>query len=94
MAPAYERRKHERRGYEMPLEYSLSVVEFKKLQKVNSSGTAVDISDEGIGFLTSFPLEPGHILRIKKEADSFQTAMVRWVGKFEEKFRVGVLLYK
>ncbi len=78
----------------MPFEYSLSVLNFKALQKVTSSGQTIDISDDGMGFYTDFRLEPGHILKIKRNGDSFQTGMVKWVAELEGRFRVGVFLYK
>ena len=89
-----EKRKHKRIGYDMPFEYSLSILEFKELRKVTASAKGIDVSDEGMGFFTDFLLEPGHVLRFKNGDGSFQTAKVRWVGEFEGKVRVGVLLYK
>jgi hypothetical protein len=94
MASFSVKRKHIRVQDNMPLKFSLSVLDFKTLQKVHSSGTGIDISKEGMGFYTDFPLEPGHILRIERESEPVETAMVRWVDRFDSKFRVGVFLYK
>lgn len=94
MGNAEERRKYKRIGYDMPFEYSLSILEFKELRKVTASARVIDVSEEGMGFFTDFLLEPGHVLRFKNGDGSFQTAMVRWVGEFDGKVRVGVLLYK
>jgi len=89
-----ERRKYSRAGYDTPLKYSLAVLELRNLRKVQASGKGVDICEEGMGFCTDFPLEPGQVLRINNGLDSFLTALVRWVGALEERYRVGVLLYK
>lgn len=94
MASAFDKRRNYRKEQSMSFDYSLSVLNFKTLQKVNSTGSTIDISDEGMGFYTDFQLEPGHILKIKSSSDSFRTAMVRWVAELEGRFRVGVYLYK
>ena len=93
MAEYNEKRKHTRIGYDMPLSFSLSILEFTNLKHVEAYGTVVDKSSEGIGFVTDIQLEPGHIIRIKNEDDSLVTAEVRWVGEIEGKYRVGVLTY-
>jgi len=94
MVTAQERRKHERVGFDMPIEYSLSVLEFGNLQKLDLGGMGVDISQEGMGFFTDYRLEPGHIIRIKNGDGTVLTAMVRWVAELDGKFRVGVLFHK
>lgn len=93
MASAFDKRRHERKEQSISFEYSLSVLNFKTLQKVNSTGNTIDVSDDGMGFFTDFRLEPGHILKIKSSGEAFRTAMVRWVTELEGRFRVGVFLY-
>jgi hypothetical protein len=88
-----ETRKHTRIGYDMPLSFSLSILEFSNLKRIEARGVVVDRTEEGIGFVTDTPLEPGNIIRIA-ENDSFVTAEVRWVGELEGKYRVGVIIYK
>jgi hypothetical protein len=94
MAEAKDRRKHTRIGNDMPLSFPVSILEFTNLNNDVSYGTVVDKSDEGVGFVTDVRLEPGNIIRIQNEDDSFVTAEVRWVGAIEGKYRVGVLIYK
>lgn len=94
MAENSERRRHMRIGYDMPLTFSLSILEFTNLKRVEAYGNVVDRSEEGIGFFTDFQLEPGHIIRMKDENDSFVTAKVKWVGEIDGKYHVGVLIYK
>jgi len=93
MAEKSEKRKHTRIGYDMPLSFSLSILEFSNLKRIEGHGAAVDRNEEGVGFVTDTPLEPGNIIRIA-ENGSFVTAEVKWVGKIEGKYRVGVLIYK
>jgi len=74
--------------------FSLSVFDFANLKSVVANANIVDMSDEGYGFYTDFRLEPGTMIRIKKDDDSYVFAMVKWVGEIEGKYRVGVLIYK
>jgi hypothetical protein len=94
MAYGSDKRKYKRMACEGPLSFSLSVVDFKSLKKINSRGTCLDISDYGIGFLTDYPLEPGHILKIQLELPSVDAGMVKWSDKVNGNYRVGVFLYK
>jgi hypothetical protein len=89
-----EKRKHTRIGNDMPFQYSLSILEFTNLKRVEAFGNMVDMSERGIGFVTEVRLEPGHIIRINREDGSFVTAQVVWTGEIEGKYRVGVLTYK
>lgn len=94
MAEKNDRRRHARIGYDMPLSFSLSLLEFSNLKRsIEGDGEAVDRSSEGIGFTTDTPLEPGDVVRIEVDG-SCVTAEVKWVGRIEGKYRVGVLIYK
>ncbi len=89
-----KKRKHQRVGYDMPLEYTLSVLEFGDLRKLDLTGMGIDISEGGLGFFTDYRLQPGHVIRIKDGAGSQRPAVVRWVAELDGRFRVGVLFYK
>lgn len=78
----------------MPVEFSVSMDEFAQLDTVTARGEGVDISEEGMGFVTDFRVEPGHLLRIENSDGTSQTAEVRWVGAIEGKYRVGVIFYR
>jgi hypothetical protein len=92
-AHGHERRRHRRIGLDMPLEFSMVMMEAGKLLCIDFSGTGVDISEQGLGFITSFQLEPGLFIRVKQQDGSHQVAMVRWVGEVDGMYRVGVLVY-
>ena len=89
-----DRRKHPRIGYDMPLSFSVSILDFTNLEPVEISGNVVDKSEDGLGFVTEFPLEPGQVIRLTQGDGSFITASVKWVGKIDGKYRVGILFYK
>ena len=94
MAENNERRKQTRIGNDMPVSFSLSMGEFTDLKQVEAYGNMLDSSEKGRGFYTDVRLDPGNIIEIKNEDGSFVTAKVMWVREIEEKYRVGVLIYK
>ncbi|MEJ2008862.1 MAG: PilZ domain-containing protein [Acidobacteriota bacterium] len=91
---AVERRRRRRVGFDMPFRYTLSVLEFGDLRKLDLAGMGADISDEGLGFFTDYRLQPGHVIRIRDGDGSHRPAIVRWVAELDGRFRVGVLYYK
>jgi len=65
------------------------------LKKINNIAVSVDISSEGNGMLTDFPIEQGHILTFEDEIainnhQSKKAAVVKWTGKINGKYRVGL----
>jgi hypothetical protein len=94
MMPPNDRRKHPRIGYDMPLSFSVSILDFTNLKPVEAFGRGVDKTEDGLGFFTDFPLEPGQVIRIKQGAGPVITASVKWVGEIDGKHRVGILFYK
>lgn len=89
-----EKRKFPRIGCDMPMTFALSVLDFANLKSAAANATLADISEEGYGFFTDFRLEPGTMIRIKKDDDTYILAKVKWVAEIEGKYRVGVLIYK
>ena len=89
-----DRRKHPRIGYDMPLSFSVSILDFTRVKPPEAIGHCVDRTEDGLGFFTDFPLKPGQVIRIKQGDDSYATAMVKWVGEIDGKYRVGILFYK
>lgn len=77
----------------MPVQYTLSVLEFGDLRNLDLLGEGVDMSDEGMGFSTDYPLQPGHVIKIKNGGGDYRQAVVRWVAELDGRFRVGVLFY-
>ncbi len=93
--PPEERRKSGRSSFKGLIEYSLSLLDYKDLKRVEAEGEVDNISEEGVGFYTDFPLEPGHILILRMEQDDTSyAAVVRWMQETANRYRVGALLCK
>lgn len=53
------------------------------------TGTLIDISRNGIGFLTDVPLKPGNVLKFNN-FEACNAGIVMWTLKTEQNYRVGV----
>lgn len=88
-------RKDKRTPFVMPVRYSVSVLDMRELKQIHDVAVSVDISTEGIGILTDYPLEEGHVLTFNDEINmnniAAKSAIVRWAGKIDgNKYRVGL----
>jgi c-di-GMP-binding flagellar brake protein YcgR len=83
--PFTEKRKYERRPYVKHLRFHLAASDIDKPKRddVEYEGMSFDISDGGIGMITSHPLNEGDILLFKDEikVDTLvaTSGVVRWV---------------
>ncbi len=91
------RRKFERRPYAKRLRYYLTALQGDKLKvkELDCEGISVDISEEGLGMITDYPLKEGDILFFKDEIkvdDIIATsAVVKWVKEtMDNRYRVGL----
>jgi hypothetical protein len=88
-------REHERTPFVTPIRYSVTALDFQELKKNQNIAVSVDISNGGLGIITDFPLEQGHVLtfedmiRINKIILK-KAAVVRWTGKINSKYRAGL----
>jgi hypothetical protein len=84
-----------RTSFAKSIRFSVSVSEANKPKIVYNTAVSVDVSDKGIGILTSYPLESGQIItfedKLKINSTEVKEAVVRWSGKFNDnKYRVGL----
>jgi c-di-GMP-binding flagellar brake protein YcgR len=90
-------REHDRTSVVMPIRYSTVIVNFRELKKISESAVSVDLSNGGIGFLTDYQLEKGHVVKFEEEiatnSRKAKVAVVAWVKKADgeiDKYRVGL----
>jgi len=87
------RRAHEREPYDSTIQFVVLYMETTDFKRVKSAGKIVDRSETGIGLLTEFPLEAGHVLEwddMHKE-DKLHIAMVKWAEKQDALYRAGLM---
>jgi hypothetical protein len=88
-------RKDMRKPFVTPLRYSANVLDMRELTQIHDIAVSVDIGTGGIGILTDYPLEEGHVLTFNDEITmnniTAKSAIVRWSGKVDSnKYRVGL----
>ncbi|MBM4140072.1 MAG: hypothetical protein FJ242_01040 [Nitrospira sp.] len=84
-----ERRRIKRIKYHGLIDFSVSVLEFKELKRLNLNGTGIDINDAGIGIHVDYPLESGHVLRFNGIGQ--KAGIVKWSMKFGNTYRIGII---
>ncbi|MFZ6016030.1 MAG: PilZ domain-containing protein [Nitrospirota bacterium] len=88
-------REYSRTSFVTPVKYSVSVMDVRELKKIHDTAVSVDISKGGIGMITGYPLEAGHVLtfedEIKINSIIAKAAIVKWTGRIDrDKYRVGL----
>ncbi|MEK6581927.1 MAG: PilZ domain-containing protein [Nitrospirota bacterium] len=89
-----KKRKFERVPYDDTIKFSVLFTEAEDLKKIDVEGKIINTSQAGIGIVTNFPLEPGHVLQWvdKHQKDKLHMASVRWSQELEDYFRAGAML--
>lgn len=89
-----DRRRHTRVSENRAVDFTVLYVESSDLKRISSAGQIVDSSPAGIGMVTAFPLEPGHVLEWDDDhrKGSLHIAIVRWSLKQDRDFRAGLML--
>ena len=80
-------RSHVRTSFIRPVRYYLSVLDANELKRIRNDGVSVDISAGGLGMLSDFPFEKGHVLTFEEEISTngmAKAAIVRWQVKLME----------
>jgi hypothetical protein len=90
-----ELRGNTREPITIPVQYSVVISKLMEFKKITDSAVAVDISRGGIGLLTRFLLETGHVMifdnQIKINGITAKIGVVRWVDRSNNcKYRVGL----
>ena len=88
-------RKDTRTTFVTLLKYSVPVLDVKELRRIYDTAVSVDISAGGLGMLTDYPLEEGHVLTLEDGINMngiiAKAAIVRWADKINgNKYRVGL----
>ncbi len=93
MNSSEERRSHERTPYSAPLQFTVLAMHMSELRKTRARGEIVDVSTPGLGIVTDFPLEPGHVLEWDDihQRGKLHIALVKWSQKKGDAFRAGLM---
>jgi len=88
-----EERKHAREACSISLEFTILFTQSSEFKRVIATGKTVDKSPAGIGLITDFPLEPGHVLEWddQHKKGNLHIAMVKWARQLDSCYRAGLI---
>ena len=86
-------RRYTREPYNSVLEFTVLLTQATELKRIVARGETVDKSPAGIGLLTDFPLEAGHVLEWDDQhtKGNLHIALVKWALQIENSYRAGLV---
>ncbi len=87
-----EKRNVPRKPASLDIRFAVTDFGGRHASRVEARGSIVDISDEGFGMITSYPLKKGHAITIKGGGDRKGPAygLVKWTVKAGTTYRAGL----
>ncbi|MBA4373139.1 MAG: hypothetical protein C0402_09805 [Thermodesulfovibrio sp.] len=84
---------YDREPYKESINFTVLFMDNSDFMREHSEGEALDASKAGMGLITTFPLEPGHVLEWddKHQEGRLHIAMVRWAKKLNDHYRAGLI---
>jgi hypothetical protein len=86
------KQKDVRKGCAEILEFTVAVFNDNRLRFMDLSGMAINMSRNGICFITRYPLRSGHVLKFKKSIDQHSHGVVMWIKDLGDQYIVGASL--
>lgn len=89
-----EKRRFKRIPCDEPVDFTVLHMEVSEFKRVRSEGKVVDTSEGGIGVVTAFPLQPGHVLEWydKHQQGYLHIGLVKWTSEQDSQFRAGLAI--
>ncbi len=88
-----EKRKSKRVPYQTPFFFTVISMHGSEFQRIQSDGTIMDVSKDGVGIATAFPLEPGQVLHWddRHKHNRLHIGLVKWSQRQGSLYRAGLL---
>jgi len=85
------KRKDERLPYSASLQFTVLCLQESNHQRIKTQGEIIDASKSGLGIMTGFPVEPGHVLmwNDKHQKVKLHIALVKWAKEQDSSYRAG-----
>ncbi|MBI5103029.1 MAG: hypothetical protein HZB33_14525 [Nitrospirae bacterium] len=87
------RRAHDREPCDFSIKFTVLYMESADFKRESFAGKAIDKSSAGIGLVTDFPLEPGHVLEWddRHQEGRLHIALVKWAQESDGQYRAGIM---
>lgn len=86
-----ERRDIRKRCTEI-LEFTVAVFDDNRLRFIDLSGLAINMSRNGVCFITRYPLKSGHVIKFKKSIGHYGHGVVMWIQDLGDRYIAGASL--
>ena len=83
------RRKYHRQAYEGNADIPVTVIQFGKLERIDLTVKGVDISDGGLGIMSTVPLAPGFVW-FWRTVGAHKGGMIVWSREADGGYRAGI----
>jgi hypothetical protein len=81
-----------RKGCAEILEFTVAVLDENRLRFIDLSGLAINMSKNGVCFITRYPLRSGHVLKFKKSIGRYGHGVVMWIQDLGDRYIAGASL--
>ncbi|NOX21450.1 MAG: PilZ domain-containing protein [Nitrospirae bacterium] len=87
-----ERRKSTRIPVYYPIRYAVTDLQTSYASVVEVAATIIDLSEQGFGIITEYPLRKGHVITIRegKKEGIPHYGMVKWSKRINNQVRAGL----
>jgi len=82
-------RKYPRQAYSGIDDIPMTVIQFRKLERIDLTVKGLDISDGGLGIVSEVPLAPGFVW-FGSTIGAHKGGMIVWSKKAERGYRIGI----
>ncbi len=88
-----EKRRHQRVPYQSLINFTVLSMHESEFRRIQFDGTIMDVSEDGIGIVTDFSLQPGQVVQWddRHKRNRLHIGIVKWSQKQGDLYRAGVM---
>jgi|GEM_PF-4099869 len=85
-------RSSERKGCCEVIEFTVAVLNDNRVRFIDLTGRAINMSKEGLCFITRYPLRSGYVLKFKHDIGEYGEGLVMWIKELGDQYIAGARL--
>jgi len=82
----------DRKGCCEIIEFTVAVFHGNKIRCIDLTGRAINMSKNGLCFITRYPLKSGHVLKFKSSVGQYGHGVVLWIKELGDQYVAGAKL--
>ncbi len=78
--------------YQSPFNFTVLSMDGSEFQRIQSTGTIMDVFKDGMEIMTEYPVQPGQVLQWddRHKPNWLHIALVKWSQKEDDRYRAGL----